>query len=137
MLSGKCKDFGAPLAASALIFWRHIHTPYLFQMFAEEIHVKDIEQSNFQEKNQSWVMLSNGGGYIHNKLANTQGEHLFPKLPLLYHAMRCCKLYFMPMFFMVLISLCSINNFVLLRVMVHGKKIYMYYFAEFWMINGW
>ena len=49
-------------------------------MFAEAIHVKDIEQSNLQEKNQSWVMLSNGGGYIHNKLANTQGEHLFPQI---------------------------------------------------------
>jgi len=28
-------------------------------MFAEAIHVKDIEQSNLQEKNQSWIMLSN------------------------------------------------------------------------------
>ena len=65
-------------------------------MFAEAIHVKDIEQSNLQEKNQSWVMLSNGG-YIHKELANTQGEHLFhrgPKLPLLYHAMRLLQIKF-------------------------------------------
>jgi len=36
-----------------------IYTSYLFPMFAEAIHVKDIEQSNLQEKNQSWIMLSN------------------------------------------------------------------------------
>jgi len=63
----------------ALIFWRHIHISYLFPMFAEAIHVKDIEPSNLQVKNQSWVMLSNGG-YIHKELANTQGEHLFPQI---------------------------------------------------------
>ena len=91
-----------------------IHTSYLFPMFAEAIHVKDIEQSNLQEKNRSWVMLWNGG-YIHKELANTLGEHLFsqgPKLPLLYHAICCWKLNSMPMYFMVLYHCVRINIFV-------------------------